>query len=147
MYREPVEVMVSQHRQIGVMAIPGEVPPTTFGLEGKGVDSTLAYAADVLGRICQAAVEGIAGGGGILINYDEMPGAVPDRMLAHFDIAIDATDRAAMQAATRFDVKTNEQPFTPDSAKKRADATPEMLAMVEQYMAAPYAALEALRRG
>ncbi|MDH7972678.1 hypothetical protein QH494_10830 [Sphingomonas sp. AR_OL41] len=145
MYREPVEVMVSQKRQAGVMAVPGEVPPATFGIDERGEDSVLAYGANVLGRICHAAIEGMAGGGGVLINYKEMPAAVPNRMLRHFDIATDDADRAAMEGATRLDVKSKEKPFTPDGASKRAEATPDVLAVVAQYLETPYAALEALR--
>ena len=145
MYRDPVEVMVSQKRQTGLMVVPGEMPPDAFAADGE--DSTLAHGANVLGQICRSAVEGIAGGGGMPINYNEMPDAVPERMLPHFGTSIDAADRAAMQAATRQDVKSKDRAFTPDSADKRAAATPDVLAVVEQYMAAPYAALEALRLG
>ncbi len=145
MYRDPVEVMVSQKRQAGVMAVPGEVPPATFGIDERGEDSILAYGANVLGRICQAAIEGMAGSGGMLINYREMPDAVPERMLGHFGIATDDADRAAMYAATKFDVKSQGQSFTPDGARKHAEATPEVLAVVERYLATPYAALETLQ--
>jgi hypothetical protein len=145
MYRDPVEVMVSQKRQTGMMTVPGEMQPDTFA--ANGADSTLEHGANVLGQICQAAVDGMARGGGILINYNEMPGVVPERILRHFGLAIDAADRSAMQAATRQDVKDKNRAFAPDSADKRAGATAEVLAMVEQYMAAPYAALEALRLG
>ena len=127
------------------MAVPGEVPPATFGIDEKGQDSTFAYGANVLGRICQAAVEGMPGGGGVLINYNEMPDALPQRMLHHFGIVTDATDRAAMLAASKHDVKSKERIFTPDGASKRSEATAEELAVVERYLEAPYAALEALR--
>jgi len=145
MYRDPVEVMVSQKRQSGMMAVPGELPPDTPGVTEEVGGSMLAYGAGVLGRICQAAIDGMASGGGILVNYDEMPGAVAERLLPHFGIAIDAADRAAMQAATRLDVKAKDRAFVPDSVDKRAEATPEIQAVVAQHMAAPYAALEAMR--
>jgi len=145
MYRDPLEVMVSQKRQSGMMAVPGEIQPDTFATNSE--DSVLAHGANVLGQICRSAVDGMAGGGGILINYNEMPGAVPERMLPHFGMAIDAADRAAMQDATRQDVKSKDRTFVPDGADKRAEATPDVRAVVDQYMAAPYAALEALRLG
>lgn len=144
MYRDPVEVMVSQKRQTGLMVVPGEMPPEAFASDH--ADSVLAHGANTLGQICQSAVDGMAGGGGILINYNEMPDAVPDRMLPHFGITIDARDRAAMQAATQQDVKDKQRTFTPDSADKRAEATADIVSVVEQYMAAPHAALEALRQ-
>lgn len=145
MYRDPVEVMVSQKRQTGLMVVPGEMQPDTFATDD--ADSTFAHGANVLGQIAQAAVDGMSLGGGILVNYNEMPDAVADRILPHFGIDIDAADRAAMQAATRQDVKDKHRTFAPDSAGKRAEATPDVLAVVERYMAAPHAALEALRLG
>lgn len=145
MYRDPVEVMVSQKRQSGMMAVPGEIQPETF--EASSEDTLLAHGANVLGQICRSAVDGMAGGGGILVNYTEMPGAVPERILPHFAINVDAADRAAMESATRQDVKSKDRTFTPDSADKHAEATPDIVSVVEQYMAAPYAALEALRLG
>ena len=143
MYRDPIEVMVSQKRQSGMMAVPGEIQPDTFAADSE--DSVLAHGANVLGQICRAAVDGMASGGGILINYNKMPAAVSERILPHFGMAIDAADRAAMQAATQQDVKFKERTFVPDSADKRAEATPDVRAVVEQYMAAPYADLEVLR--
>ena len=145
MYRDPVEVMVSQKRQAGLMAVPGEIQPDTFAANSE--DTVLAHGANVLGQICQAAVDGMAGGGGILVNYNEMPDAVPERILPHFGLAIDATDHVAMQTATQQDVKSKDRAFVPDSADKLAEATPDLLTIVAHYMAAPYAALEALRLG
>ena len=145
MYRDPVEVMVSQKRETGLMVIPGEMPPdaSTYG----SAESTLAHSADTLGRIAQAGADGMAAGGGILVNYDEMPDAVAGRILPHFGIAIDAADRAAMQAATRQDVKHKGRAFTPDGAEKRAEATGDITTVVARHMAAAHAALEALRHG
>ncbi|MDB5674341.1 MAG: aspartyl/asparaginyl beta-hydroxylase [Sphingomonas bacterium] len=145
MYRDPVEIMVSQKRQSGMMAVPGEIQPDTFAANSE--DSVLAHGANVLGQICRSAVDGMAGGGGILVNYNEMPGAVPERILPHFGMTIDATDQVAMETATRQDVKSKDRAFVPDGADKRAEATPDILAVVAQYMAAPYTALEALRLG
>jgi hypothetical protein len=145
MYRDPVEVMVSQKRHSGVMTLPGEIAPAAIAANGE--DPMLAHDARILGQICQAAADGVAGGGGILINYDEMPDAVTKRLLPHFGIAIDRAARAAMQSATQRDVKNKGQAFTPDGAGKRAEATPDLLAVVERYMAGPYAELEALRLG
>lgn len=145
MYRDPVEVMVSQKRQAGVMCVPGEMQ--LDAVAANSAYAVLAHGANTLGQICQAAVEGIPGGGGILINYDEMPGALPDRMVPHFGLAIDQAERAAMQAATARDAKNKHQAFAPDSASKRAEASSDVLAVVERYMAAPYAALEGMRLG
>src|SRR3569623_215831 len=145
MCRDPVEVMVSQKRQPGLMVVPGEMQPETFTTDGE--DSTLAHGPNLLGQICQSAVDGMARGGGMLINYSEMPDAVPDRLLPHFGIAIAAADRAAMQAATRQDVKSKDRAFAPASADTRAEATPDIQAVVERYMAATHAALDALRHG
>ena len=145
MYRDPVEVMVSQKRRTGLMVVPGEMPPASFATDDQ--HSMLAHGANILGRIAQAGADGIALGGGILVNYNEMPDAVADRMLPHFGIAIDATDRAAMHVATRQDEKSKDKVFSTDSDGKRAEATSDIRHIVAQHMAAPHAALEALRSG
>ncbi len=145
MYRDPVEVMVSLARQSGMTIMADHIPPATFGIAYDPAEPLLPYGARVLGRICEAARAGMTGGGGMLVNYAELPDAVPERMLAHFGIALDAAGEAAMRAASGQDVKKVGQSFAPDGATKRAEATPELREAVERHLAAPYAALEALR--
>ena len=54
LYRDPVEVLVSQMRQRGMQMVPGMMPPHLYGLEGDEGMSAAEYSARVLEKICRA---------------------------------------------------------------------------------------------
>jgi hypothetical protein len=144
LYRDPLEVMVSQIRVRGMHLVGGIVAPATFGIDPDGL-SLDEYGARVLASICDAAAEGLALGGGLLVNYRELPDAVFTRILPHFGVAASAEDEAAMRAAAGRDAKAPYAAFKPDSESKRREATPALAAIVERCMAPSHARLEALR--
>jgi hypothetical protein len=57
LYREPVEVMVSQTRRRGVQMSPSLVPPATFGLDLPDGVPNDDYCARVLAAVCEAAAQ------------------------------------------------------------------------------------------
>lgn len=68
LYRDPVEVLVSQARMPGIHAVPGMVPLDAFGIDaGQGIDQG-EYVAWLLDLVGKAALDGVARGGGLLIN-------------------------------------------------------------------------------
>lgn len=74
LYRDPIEVLVSQFGQRGAETIPGVFPPEYFGM-GADAATLMApeeYCATVLAAICQAALRQHAEGG-MLINYSQLP--------------------------------------------------------------------------
>jgi len=97
------------------------------------------YCALVLARICAAAVEHESLGGGLFVDYADLPGAVADRVLPHFGITADASGRDAMAAVTANDAKAPERPFDgaapliPPQAREAAD---RHLASVHRRLAA-----------
>lgn len=148
LHREPIEVLVSQMRQRGVQTIPGVIASIAAHVPleeplGEAVNGA-DYCARVLGRIDAAAVEHFALGGGLIVNYAELPDAMFARILPHFGIAADEETRAAMRAAVRWDAKAPSFEFASDRAAKRDAATDEVRAAASRHMAGPYAALEAL---
>jgi hypothetical protein len=146
LYRDPVEVMVSQARHAGMQTVPGLLPREIVGVDPAGMPPD-AYGAAVLGRTCEAAADAFALGGGLLVNYSELPEAVFSRILPHFGVAADADESAAMTRASGQDAKAPYAAFAPDGEAKRAEATPRLLASVARHLAAPYRRLEALRFG
>jgi hypothetical protein len=146
LYRDPVEVIVSQARQAGMQTVPGLLPREIVGIDPAGMPPD-AYGAAVLGRTCEAAADAFALGGGLLVNHSELPGAFYWRVLPHFGVTADADELAAMIRVARQDAKASYAAFTPDGEAKRAEATPRMLDLVSRHMAAPYRRLEALRIG
>jgi hypothetical protein len=143
LYREPSEVMVSQMRLRGAQTVPQLVPASLFGLEpGGGAE---AYCAQVLGRICDGALEAFAGGNGLLVNYDQLPGALFTHILPHLGVRCGEDERRLMAEAARYDAKAAGLPFASDTAAKRQAVTPAIRAACCAHLDDRYARLEALR--
>ena len=133
LFRDPIEVMVSQQREPGAQMVPQLVAPSIFGLEPMtpGPD----YTARVLSRICTAAAEGLVSPHGLAVNYCDLPDAFERRILPHFGFTPDAAERAIMHDALGVDAKSPGLPFSPDSAAKRAAASDRLRALTEGHLA------------
>jgi hypothetical protein len=146
MYRDPVEVLVSQLRIPGTQMIPGGVGPNLYGLERSyGPGTAEDYYAQVLAKVTEPAVAHYAGGGGLLVNYSQLPDALFTAILPHFGVPCGAADRAAMTEAARFDAKSPGFEFESDSGSKQQAATPIARAAAQRWLGDLYRRLEALR--
>lgn len=125
LFREPEEVMVSQMRNRGAQMVPGVVDKR---LPGLGLSESIhlseeEYCARVLAAICESALRHAGSPRGIFINYASLPEAAVSTILKHFDISFSLAEIELMRAASQFDAKSREVPFTPDTRAKRAAAT------------------------
>lgn len=145
LYRDPVEVMISQMRQRGTQMVPEIVAPSLYGIELTDGAPMEDYCARVLGRICEAALDAYASGGGLLVNYSQLPDAVWTRILPHFGIANSDDERAVMARAALFDAKTPGMAFVPHG--NRQDATDRLRVAAAMHVGGVFRALEALRLG
>lgn len=146
-YRDPVEVLVSQMRRRGVQSIPGVLEPALFGMD-PGEAATLGpepYTARVLAAIVRSVLESAAPGG-LLVPYEELPGAVPDRIAPHFGLAPEPGARAEMARLAEADAKNPRLPFAPDREGKRREASPEVLRAAAEWLEPPFSVLEERRR-
>jgi hypothetical protein len=143
LYRDPLEVLVSQVRQRGMQMVPEFVSPSLFGVEAGIPDED--YCARVLVSMCRGALDHFGLGGGLLVNYAQLPDAVDRIILPHFDIGVGDGERAAMRQAARRDAKQPQQDFTPDSAEKHREAGDALRALVRRHLADVYQSLEGLR--
>ena len=144
LYRDPLEVLVSQMRTRTLFTLPGALPAHVLGIEAAGMQDD-EYCARVVARVCEAAAAGLSLGGGLLVNYRELPQALWTRILPHFGVEVGDADRAEMARAAQRDAKEPFRAFEPDSQAKRRDAQPRLFELVEQHLAEPYRKLEALR--
>lgn len=144
LYRDPVEILVSHMRMRGIQTIAGGLAET-FGIVDGETMPVEEYTARVLRRISEAAIEHQALGGGLLINYDALPGAVEAQILPHFGIDPDDDARAALRGASGKDAKAPAQAFSRDIERKQQAATQAVHAAVAEHLAEPYRQLEALR--
>lgn len=122
LFRDPIEVMVSQMRMRGSQTVPGTELDPVFAIADPHSLSTEDYIARVLNRVTQAAVDHAEIGGSLFVDYADLPDAVERRILPHFGIGADPEALAAMHAAATWDAKTPSFAFAPDSEDKRRTA-------------------------
>ena len=139
--REPAAVLASQLHMRGIETLPESIPPAVFGLAGADMPPQ-AYCAQVLARICGAALEAPPEGG-LFVDYSELPGAVTTRILPHFGIA--AFDAAALDAAARFDAKVPSRAFTGDAPEKQRLQTADLRSLAAQILGSAHTRLLARR--
>lgn len=148
LYRNPVEIIVSHLRQRGAQMIPGlirEILPE-LGFEASLEMPPEEYCARVLEKICRSALESLQTGDGLAVNYTELPDAVDSKILEHFNIEFSENDRDIMFAATKFNAKSPQMNFAPDSEQKKKEAGAAALAAAEKFVNPIYEALENLRK-
>src|SRR5262249_52741425 len=122
--------------------------PALYGLERSyGPGSAEDYYARVLAEVCKPVVRHHSEGGGLLVNYRELPDAVATAILPHFGAECSDADRAAMAQVIARAAKTPGLQFVPDSGEKREAATPDARAAADRWLGEPYRRLEALRTG
>ncbi|MES2818063.1 MAG: sulfotransferase family protein [Pseudomonadota bacterium] len=145
LYRDPVEIVVSQLRQPGVHMVPGMLGPSllAFTAQESLQMSRLEFTARSIGRILQQGLECCLRNGGIAANYQELPGAVWGRLGPL--LGLRETDLPGLQETAAFDAKQPGMQFEPDSRLKRESASSEVREAVERWAAEPYQALERLR--
>ena len=147
-YREPVEVMASQSRQLGGQMIPGVLEPALFGWDAATISqmSLYEYGARALAAICDAALAQVKSGRGKLVNYQQLPTTVWPALLAHWHVDFPPEDHARMLAAASLNAKNPVLPFEPDSQAKRASVSPEIRQLTQQWLGGVYQQMEATRR-
>jgi len=148
LYRDPVEVLVSQLRMPGTQMLAQGIGPDLYGLaRSYGPGSAEDYYARVLAEVCKPVVRHYSEGGGLPVNYRELPDAVATAILPHFGVECGELDRAAMAQVIPRDAKTPSLPFAPDSGEKQQAATQATRASADRWLGELYRELEALGAG
>jgi hypothetical protein len=147
LYRDPVEVMVSQHRQRGTQMIPGLFDPRLFNLEPATIPqmSLDEYCARVLAQICEAAAMHVSLGHGRLVNFTELPSVVLNSLGEFFGVEWTDDDVARMQKASLANAKAPVLLHVGDSAAKQSEASSEIRRLAATWLREPYERLESLR--
>jgi gluconate kinase len=120
-YREPVAVLASHMSQRGAFTIPALFAPDFFGLDQQSADqsSVEEYCARVLAALCRAGLEAHRAGGGLLINYKQLPEAMFQSILPYFSVACDESEIQRLRELSRFDSKNRTMPFMEDPPAKK----------------------------
>ncbi|HEY1796191.1 MAG TPA: hypothetical protein VGG57_08725 [Stellaceae bacterium] len=145
LYRDPIEVLVSQMAEPGMQMIPNALASFPFGIENGAELAREEHCARVLEKICAAALDNLGFGGGLVVNYDELPEAVRQKILPHFGIGCSAEEEAAMRAAAGRDAKAPYVEFVSDADAKQRRATDRVRAAARRHLDGVYGALQAMR--
>ncbi len=138
-YRDPLEVLVSQLLRPGIHASPGAMEPSILGMEARDIVglSRQQWCARVLENFMRAALAIRDDPKAMFIDYRELPQAICSRIARHFRLELSGEDEARVAAATRLDAKNPLAEFAGDHEEKRRrveslapDATLETLQML-----------------
>ncbi len=134
LFRRPVQVLASHFRQRGAHMVPGAIDPELFGLERESVRRMPPeeYCARVLAAIFGSALEH-RDARALFVDYDELPGALYDRILEAFGLECDPDERARMEKVTAFDAKNPQLFFEPDGEAKERAASPALREAAERW--------------
>ncbi|WP_313535289.1 hypothetical protein [Sphingomonas sp.] len=123
LFREPVEVLVSQMRMRGYQTVPALVPSGLYDI-GDDQPGPEELCARILANHHSAALRALAAPHGLAIDYASLPGALIAAIAPHFDMSLGSADRAALGLASRGDAKAPLDVFVPDHIRKREEASP-----------------------
>jgi hypothetical protein len=146
LYRDPVEVLVSQMRQRGMQTVPQFMPPSFYGIAAEESMTEEDYCARVLSIVCRAVLDHDHGSDGLILNYRQLPDAVGTAMLRHFGIFCSDEELRSMRLAAQHDAKSPRLPFAGDTEAKQSSATANIRRAADRHLGEIYRRLEALGR-
>lgn len=138
LYRDPVDVMLSQARERSSEMMAGMLEAALPLPPGLSADE---FCARTLDALCQAASEGLAQAGGMAVAYEDLPEAVGTRIAPLFGLDPSAEDRARIALTSRHSARRGDQPFKDDRAARRAAASQEIRALADRWVAPALAGL------
>jgi hypothetical protein len=146
LYRNPIEVMVSQLRERGSQMIPGSIEQILPGLDFiEAIQMPPEeYIARVLAQFCESAIEGAKNNNALLVNYNQLPEAI-DAIIEHFRVEYSTKDIEQIKRVAQFNAKSPGFSFTSDSEEKRKQASEAARQMTEKWLSPLYARLEKMR--
>lgn len=147
-YRNPVEVMVSNLRAASPLVTRGILGPDFLNFDVSMVDGMAddEYAARVLGRIAETAARQVTGARGKLVEYRQLPEIVRGDLRRHFEMELTPEDMERLKQAAGLDAKHPTRRFESDTEAKQREAGGRIRMLAERWMAPQYAKLEEIRQ-
>jgi hypothetical protein len=146
-YRDPLEVLVSQLRCPGKFAAPGAMNPAALGLSFEDVTELTRemWCAHVLAGFFQTALEFRHDPNALFLNYRQLPEAGWEIVSKHFGIWLRDNEVVRMREAARSDAKTPSRAFQSDADEKRREAPAAIRDLSASVLNPLYLELEAWR--
>lgn len=145
LYRDPLEVIVSQMKRRGAQMIPGALDMPLPGLDFHEVFNIPPeeYCARVIENICAAALKRAGDPNAMFLNYSQLPGAVGSSIARHFSLDLSDDERELISSASGRNAKNPSLSFSPDVKDKQGSVTYAIRQAVDKHLANIYAQLEA----
>ncbi len=147
LYREPLEILVSNLDHMAGRAIPGStehLPPNVELLDALTMPLE-QYVSLVLAHIFREALAQQNSPLGLFVNYQDLPFLALPKILAHFGIDSSAEELAQMQQQAQFHAKQPREKFSPDSARKQREASEAARHFSEMMLKPLYQQMETIR--
>ena len=147
LYRDPVEVMVSQLKRRGAHMVPGVLEPELLGMDYASAlrMQPVEFCARALAGICAAALRHHNSGGAMFVNYRQLPDVAWSTLLDFFRVEHTAADIDRMRHVSQFNAKNPSLQFVDDAASKNGEASREAREMASEWIMPLYERLEAIR--
>ena len=147
LYRNPVEVLVSQMRKRGAHMVPGTMEPALFGMNLAEAFEMQPeqYCARVLALTCEAALRHHQSCAGLMINYEQLPDALWTSLPGFFGIETSESDVQTFQRVATLYAKNPSLAFENDSQAKQNSASEAVRQAAERWLVPVYERLEAER--
>lgn len=144
-YRDPIEVLVSQLHQRGAHMVPGLIDPQMFEMDLAAISNMEPemYCARVLKVLCEAALRHRSDGG-LLINYSQLP-AEFSMISRFFRLSWTDVEMEAMISSAANHSKNLSTPFNNDAAAKASHASARLRESAQTWVYPAYNALEQAR--
>ncbi len=147
LYRDPIEVLVSNLDQMAGAAMPGSaehLPPNVNLLDALTMPIE-QYVSLILANICREVLTHQNSPRSLFVNYQDMPHVALPKILQHFGIDAGADELAKMRQKTQFHAKQSKEKFAPDGQRKQRDATEVARHFSDQLLRPLYQQLESVR--
>lgn len=146
LYRDPLEVLVSNLKQPAALTIPGVLYQGVEAIADSALPlSPEQYTARVIANHAQQALKHAFSDGALFINYEDLPLRALAAICAHFAMSPAPEVTAAMHAVARLDAKKGAVVFVADGEEKRRMASDEARYWSDTLLLPLYEKLEALR--
>ena len=147
LYRDPLEIAVSQLRQRGAYMVPGVIGPSNLMIDPAEAAemSDEEYIARMVGRVLEQAALMLAQAGGTAVHYNQLPVAMWSGLGKMFGVNDDPASCATMQNAAKWDAKNPYFEFVSDAEGKQKEATPQLREHIDKWATPHYVELERLR--
>jgi hypothetical protein len=147
LFREPIDVLVSQSRLYGAHVLPGVLPAAAFGVTPSAAAAMplVEYAARVLGRICESALEWEGDPLVTFADYADLPELVLSDLVPAWSLALTEPDLARMAEVATRDAKNPLVAYDRAPPAPPNPPSPAMLAAADRWLVPAFERLRSAR--